>query len=203
MVSIQRVDRAVLPQMRVAVTACSYGWAPPVRTAARPRISGPYFDAKAATDHLAKSYAVELARFGSDTALVVPGSFTSGTNHFAHAMQPQDTATAEAHDAFYASLMDEVGKRLATLAPPDADVNEVARAIVAISQGSRPFGTTIGPADDGSEKGQRCGRPHPRRLLRPHRPVRPADSPGGRLTSRVRRWGGAEEPSHLVCGCRA
>ncbi|MFE7172332.1 SDR family oxidoreductase [Streptomyces sp. NPDC057616] len=153
-VSTQRVNRAVLPQMRKrrdgllvwVGSSSTYGGTPPYL--------GPYFAAKGAMDHLAKSYAAELSRFGIDSAIVVPGSFTSGTNHFAHAMHPEDTATAEAYETFYAGLMDDVGKRLAALAPPDADVREVARAIVTIvdtPKGSRPFRTTIDPADDGSE----------------------------------------------------
>lgn len=153
--STQRVNRAVLPQMRDrrdglllwVGSSSTYGGTPPYL--------GPYFGAKAAMDHLAKSYAVELSRFGIDTAIVVPGSFTSGTNHFTHAMHPEDTATAEAYDTFYAGLMEDVGKRLAALAPADADVSDVARAIVRIvdtPKGERPFRTTIDPADDGSEK---------------------------------------------------
>ncbi|NUP18947.1 MAG: SDR family oxidoreductase [Streptomyces sp.] len=153
--STQRVNRAVLPQMRARRdglllwigSSSTYGGIPPYL--------GPYFGAKAAMDHLAKSYAVELSRFGIDTALVVPGSFTSGTNHFAHAMHPADTVTAEAYDAFYAGLMDDVGKALAALAPADADVREVADAIVRIvdtPKGERPFRTTIDPANDGSER---------------------------------------------------
>ncbi|MFC8782228.1 SDR family oxidoreductase [Streptomyces nigra] len=154
-VSTQRVNRAVLPQMRErrdgllvwVGSSSTYGGTPPYL--------GPYFGAKAAMDHLAKSYAVELSRFGIDTALVVPGSFTSGTNHFAHAMHPSDTATAEAYDALYGGLMDDVGKALAALAPADADVQDVARAIVRIvgtPKGERPFRTTIDPADDGSQR---------------------------------------------------
>ncbi|WP_328877721.1 SDR family oxidoreductase [Streptomyces sp. NBC_00299] len=153
--STQRVNRAVLPQMRDrrdglllwVGSSSTYGGTPPYL--------GPYFGAKAAMDHLAKSYAVELSRFGIDTSLVVPGSFTSGTSHFAHAMHPEDTATAEAYDTFYAGLMDDVGKALAALAPADADVMEVARAIVRIvgtPKGERPFRVTIDPADDGSER---------------------------------------------------
>jgi NAD(P)-dependent dehydrogenase (short-subunit alcohol dehydrogenase family) len=153
--STQRVNRAVLPQMRDrrdglllwVGSSSTYGGTPPYL--------GPYFGAKAAMDHLAKSYAVELSRFGIDTSIVVPGSFTSGTNHFAHAMHPEDTATAEAYDAFYAGLMDDVGKVLAAMAPADADVMEVARAIVRIvgtPKGARPFRVTIDPADDGSER---------------------------------------------------
>ncbi|WP_405593394.1 SDR family oxidoreductase [Streptomyces sp. NBC_01092] len=153
--STQRVNRAVLPQMRDrrdglllwVGSSSTYGGTPPYL--------GPYFGAKAAMDHLAKSYAVELSRFGIDTSIVIPGSFTSGTNHFAHAMHPQDTATAQAYDVFYAGLTDDVGKALAALAPADADVREVADAIVRVvdtPKGERPFRVTIDPADDGSER---------------------------------------------------
>lgn len=152
--STQRVNRAVLPQMRgrrdgllVWVGSSStFGGTPPYL--------GPYFAAKAAMDHMAKSYAVELSRFGIDTSIIIPGSFTSGTAHFAHAMGPEDTETEEAYETLYAGLMDQVGEKLAELAPPDADVAEVARAIttvVGMPKGSRPFRVTIDPADDGSE----------------------------------------------------
>lgn len=46
----------------------------------------------AAMDALAVSYATGLIRFGIDTSIVVPGAFTRGTNHFAHAGQPADRA---------------------------------------------------------------------------------------------------------------
>lgn len=153
--STQRLNRAVLPAMRerhdglllwVGSTS-TWGGTPPYL--------GPYFAAKAGEDQLAKSYAVELSRFGIDSAIVLPGAYTSGTNHFAHAMHPADTATAQAYDEEYAGLMDEVGKSLAKMSPPDADVGEVAQAIVKIvdmPKGKRPFRTTIDPAQDGSEQ---------------------------------------------------
>src|SRR3954452_20765976 len=89
----------------------------------------PYFAAKAAMDSLAVSYAAELARFGIDTSIVVPGSFTSGTNHFAHAGHPADTEIADAYETRYAGLIDQVGARLAKLAPSSSDPTEVARQI--------------------------------------------------------------------------
>jgi NAD(P)-dependent dehydrogenase (short-subunit alcohol dehydrogenase family) len=152
--SAHRLNRAVLPQMRArrdgllvwVGSSSTYGGTPPYL--------GPYFAAKAAEDHLAKSYAVELARFGIETSMVIPGAFTSGTNHFAHAMRPEDTATAQAYDELYAGLPDQVGRRLADLAPVDADVGEVARAIATVvgtPKGRRPFRVTIDPADDGSQ----------------------------------------------------
>lgn len=62
--STQRVNRAVLPSMRArrdgllvwVGSSSTYGGTPPYLA--------PYFGAKAAMDHLAKSYAVELGRFG-------------------------------------------------------------------------------------------------------------------------------------------
>jgi NAD(P)-dependent dehydrogenase (short-subunit alcohol dehydrogenase family) len=155
LLSTQRVNRAVLPGMRErrdglllwVGSSSTFGGTPPYL--------GPYFGSKAAEDHVAKSYAVELSRFGIDTAIVVPGSFTSGTSHFAHAMHPEDTATARAYEELYGGLMDQVSQRLADIAPADADPSEVARAIVALvdtPKGSRPFRVTIDPANDGSEE---------------------------------------------------
>ena len=119
-----------------------------------PPYLAPYFAAKAAMDSLAVSYAAELARFGIDTSIVVPGSFTSGTNHFAHAGHAADEPVAAAYEERYAGLLDQVGARLAELAPPDADPAEVARVIVRVVDapaGRRPFRVHVDPADDGAE----------------------------------------------------
>jgi len=94
-----------------------------------PPYLAPYFAAKAAMDALAVSYAAELARFGIGTTIVVPGAFTSGTNHFANGGHPADSATVAAYEKRYAGLMDQVGSRLAALVPPDADVAAVADRI--------------------------------------------------------------------------
>jgi NAD(P)-dependent dehydrogenase (short-subunit alcohol dehydrogenase family) len=149
----QRLNRAALPQLRrqghglvVWVSSSSVkGGTPPYL--------GPYFAAKAAMDSLAVSYAGELARFGVETTIVVPGAFTSGTNHFQNAGHPADTEVAKAYDAHYAGLPQQVGAALAKLEPADADVAEVARAIVAAVDapyGQRPYRVHIDPSDDGS-----------------------------------------------------
>ncbi|MEU8607347.1 SDR family NAD(P)-dependent oxidoreductase [Actinoplanes sp. NPDC048791] len=150
----QRVNRAVLPQLR----AQGHGllvWVGSTSTrGGTPPYLGPYFAAKAAMDALAVSYAGELARFGIETSIVVPGAFTSGTNHFAHAGSPADTATVAAYEKKYAGLMDHVGEALAALTPPTADVSQVAEAITTIvgtPHGQRPFRVHIDPSDDGSE----------------------------------------------------
>ena len=84
----QRVNRAVLPHLR-AQRGGLLIWVGSTSTrGGTPPFLAPYFAAKAAMDSLAVSYASELIRFGVDTTIVVPGSFTRGTNHFAHAGSP-------------------------------------------------------------------------------------------------------------------
>jgi NAD(P)-dependent dehydrogenase (short-subunit alcohol dehydrogenase family) len=153
--STQRVNRAVLPSMRergrglvVWVSSTSVkGGTPPYLA--------PYFAAKAGMDSLAVSYAGELARWGIETSIVVPGSFTHGTNHFAHSGRPADTAVAAAYETRYAGLVDQVAQKLAALAPADADAamvsDEIVR-IIALPPGQRPFRVHIDPANDGSEE---------------------------------------------------
>ena len=106
-------------------------------------------------DSLAVSYAGELARWGIETSIIVPGAFASGTNHFKNAGTPDD----QARDGEYASganagLAEEIQKGLAAAAPPDADVATVADAIVNVVNlpfGTRPFRVHIDPAQDGCD----------------------------------------------------
>ncbi|MER5219542.1 hypothetical protein ABT032_04030 [Streptomyces flaveus] len=80
-------------------------------------------------DALAVSYATEVLRFDVDSAIVVPGAFTSGTNHFLQAGAPADTDRAAAYDERYGALPTGPDKRLAAPIPPDADTAQVADRI--------------------------------------------------------------------------
>jgi NAD(P)-dependent dehydrogenase (short-subunit alcohol dehydrogenase family) len=114
----------------------------------------PYFGAKAAMDAIAVSYAGELIRYGIDTSIIVPGAFTRGTNHFAHAGKPADSARASAYYDEYGALMETVNARLAALLPEDADAGDIARAISAVVDlpaGKRPFRVHVDPSKDGCE----------------------------------------------------
>jgi NAD(P)-dependent dehydrogenase (short-subunit alcohol dehydrogenase family) len=158
--STQRVNRAVLPALRAQRDGLVIWVSSSSSRGGTPPYLGPYFAAKAAEDALAVSYAAELTRFGIETTIVVPGSFTSGTNHFANAGGPADEHIATAYEAEYAGLMDEVSRKLAEMAPDDADPSEVARQIVNVvdmPKGSRPFRVYIDPADDGAEDVFRVG----------------------------------------------
>ncbi|MGQ4385808.1 SDR family oxidoreductase [Streptomyces sp. SAS_270] len=150
----QRVNRAALPHLRERGEGLLVWVGSSSTRGGCPPFLAPYFAAKAAMDALAVSYAAELIRFGIDTSIVVPGAFTSGTQHFAHAGAPADTRRAADYDARYKSLMDDVNSRLADLVPADADVADVAREIrrvVELPRGQRPFRVHVDPSRDGSE----------------------------------------------------
>lgn len=150
----QRVNRAALPHLRARGRGLLLWIGSSSTRGGCPPFLAPYFAAKAAMDALAVSYAAEVLRHGIDTAIVVPGAFTSGTNHFAHAGTPADTARVAAYQDRYGDLLADLDGRLAALVPPDADAAQVADAVVrlvAMPAGARPLRTHVDPSRDGSE----------------------------------------------------
>jgi NAD(P)-dependent dehydrogenase (short-subunit alcohol dehydrogenase family) len=87
--STQRVNRGALPQLRKQRKGLILWVGSTSTRGGTPPYLAPYFAAKAAMDALAVSYATELNRWGIETSIIVPGAFTSGTNHFAHAGSQQ------------------------------------------------------------------------------------------------------------------
>lgn len=152
-VGTQRLNRAALPQMRGQQDGLMVWVGSSSTRGGTPPYLAPYFAAKAAMDALAQSYALEVARFGIETTIVVPGAFTHGTNHFAHSGKPADTDIVTAYETKYAGLMEQVSQKLAELEPAWADVAEVAKEIVTVvgtEKGRRPFRVHIDPSDDGA-----------------------------------------------------
>jgi len=153
--STQRVNRAALPQLRKQGRGLVVWVSSSSARGGTPPYLAPYFAAKAAMDSLAVSYAGELARWGVETSIIVPGAFTQGTNHFAHSGAPADQArAAEYNQGPYAGVPEQALNGLAALEPADADVAEVARAIVEIVGlpfGTRPLRRHIDPSQDGAE----------------------------------------------------
>lgn len=151
----QRVNRAALPQMRKQKRGLVVWVSSSSVTGGTPPYLAPYFAAKAGMDSLAVSYAHELARWGIETSIIVPGAFTGGTNHFANAGSPDDKARAKEYDkGANAGLADQVTKGVASIVPDDADVSAVAEAIVKVVDtpfGKRPFRVHIDPSHDGAE----------------------------------------------------
>jgi NAD(P)-dependent dehydrogenase (short-subunit alcohol dehydrogenase family) len=153
--STQRVNRAVLPRMREQKRGLVVWISSSSARGGTPPYLSPYFAAKAAMDSLAVSYASELTRWGIETSIIVPGAFTKGTNHFAHAGAPADKLRAAEYDEGpYRGLPEQSLRGLASLEPPDADPGSVARAVVdviGLPFGKRPFRVHVDPSQDGCE----------------------------------------------------
>src|ERR1700716_263567 len=153
--STQRVNRAILPQLRkqrhgllvwVSSSSCAGG---------TPPYLAPYFAAKAGMDAMAVIYARELTLWGIETSIVVPGAFTGGTNHFARSGRPADDARVAEYEAGpYANYGNKIMKAFSAIVPPDADAAAVGDAIAKIVDmpfGKRPFRVHIDPTQDGAE----------------------------------------------------
>ena len=151
----QRVNRAALPHLRKQGRGLLVWVGSSSTRGGTPPFLAPYFAAKAAMDALAVSYSTELARWGIESTIMVPGAFTKGTNHFAHSGKPADAEVAAEYDAGpYAGVADQALKGLASLEPADADPAEVAREIVKVVNlpfGKRPFRVHVDPSQDGAE----------------------------------------------------
>jgi NAD(P)-dependent dehydrogenase (short-subunit alcohol dehydrogenase family) len=153
--STQRVNRAALPQLRKQRKGLVVWVSSSSAAGGTPPYLAPYFAAKAGMDALAVVYARELTRWGIETSIIVPGAFTGGTNHFAHAGSPDDKARVSEYEAGpYAGFANQVRNGFASIVPADADVSAVADAIVRVVDapfGSRPFRVHIDPTQDGAE----------------------------------------------------
>jgi NAD(P)-dependent dehydrogenase (short-subunit alcohol dehydrogenase family) len=155
--STQRLNRAVLPHMRAAGRGLLLWNSSSSVAGGTPPWLGPYFAAKAAMDALAVIYARELALWGIETSILVPGAFTKGTNHFANAGAPDDRQCAAAYDTGpYAGYADKIKAAFAAIVPEDADPAAVAREVVRIVDlpaGQRPFRSVVDPSHDGADVG--------------------------------------------------
>ncbi|WP_233828594.1 SDR family NAD(P)-dependent oxidoreductase [Paraburkholderia sp. ZP32-5] len=153
----QRVNRAVLPQMRKQKRGLVAWVSSSSSAGGTPPYLAPYFAAKAAMDAIAVQYARELSGWGIETSIIVPGAFTSGTNHFEHAGHPADASVLDAYEnGPNAGLAERIQKAFAAIVPPDADVSLVAQAIVDIVDapfGKRPFRVHVDPTQDGADVG--------------------------------------------------
>ena len=153
--STQRVNRSALPQLRKQGRGLLVWVSSSSVAGGTPPYLAPYFAAKAGMDALAVQYARELALWGIETSIIVPGAFTRGTNHFAHSGTPADKKRAAEYEAGpYKGYGKKIQEAFAAIVPPDADAGKVAEAIVdAVDApfGKRPFRVHIDPTQDGAE----------------------------------------------------
>ena len=153
--STLRVNRAALTHFRKqrkglvdwVSSSGTHGGTPPYLA--------PYFAANAVMDSLAVSCASQLARWGIETSNLVPGAFTSGTNHFKNVGFPNDNERATEYDpTAHKGLADQIQMGLAECMPPDADVGAITDTILKVVDmqfGRRTFRVHIDPAQDGCE----------------------------------------------------
>jgi NAD(P)-dependent dehydrogenase (short-subunit alcohol dehydrogenase family) len=150
--STQRVNRAALPQLRkqgqgllVWISSSS------ARGGTSPYL-GLYASSKAGMDALALAYAGELARWGIETTIIIPGAL--GPNHYIRSGRPRDGATAEEYaDGPTADISENALKGLATLSAQNTDPQGVASAIAKVIEtpfGKRPLRVHFDPDDDGA-----------------------------------------------------
>ncbi|PSN67778.1 short-chain oxidoreductase protein, partial [Corynespora cassiicola Philippines] len=143
LVGPQRVMRAVLPHMRKAGHGLvMWTSSSSVKGGVTPFV-GPYFASKAAMDSLAVTYAGELARWGIETSIIVPGIFPRGTNMF-HTLGKPDHPEIEAEyfDGPYKGFQDQFMEGVNKFISPDADAANVSKlmaSIVEMSHGKRPY----------------------------------------------------------------
>jgi len=150
--STQRVNRAALPHFRMQGKGLVVWISSSSTRGGTPPYLDPYFATKAAMDSLAVIYASELARGGIETAIIVPGAFTSGTNHFKNAGSLNDKVRAVEYDScVYKGLSNQIQNGLAAIEPPDADVADAIVKVVEMPFGKRPFLIHIDLAQDGCE----------------------------------------------------
>jgi NAD(P)-dependent dehydrogenase (short-subunit alcohol dehydrogenase family) len=149
-----RVNRAVLPVMRRQESGLLL-WVGSGTTRAIPPFLGPYTAAKAAFDAFADSTAWDVAAYGIETTILMPGVFTHGTAHFANAAFPADTERTAAYTkiAHRLASMGEDTERLMVggiSADPQIVADEIVR-IVGLPQGRRPRRAVADGSDYGAE----------------------------------------------------
>jgi len=144
--SVQRVNRAVLPHMRERRSGTLL-YVGSTTTVSVPPFLGPYVPAKFAFDALAQVTAYEVAQFGIETVIVMPGAFTRGTSHFASASRAADQAVTAAYAALD-PMVERYGAATEGLFAPGVDpdprtvADDIAR-ILALPAGAKPFRSVI------------------------------------------------------------
>lgn len=118
---------------------------------------GPYIASKAAGEALAEAMSFEIAPFGIESVIIVPGAFTSGTEHFADAHAPESTAVV----AQYGAVPDRLSGIGPALERLDAAkglnlsvsaVGEAVRDVLELPFGQKPLKIVVDPQAKGSNE---------------------------------------------------
>lgn len=148
-----RVNRAVLPAMRRQGHGLLMYVGSTTARLHEPFL-GPYVASKVAGDALAEIMGMEVRPFGIESVTLVPGAFTTGTEHFAHAQAPAYAAIVEQYGDL-AARMATLGDKLNAIDAANGgaltvdDVGRAACQVLSMSRGTRPSRVII----DGQQKG--------------------------------------------------
>lgn len=155
-VSWLRVNRAVLPAMRRQGRGVLVYISSTTARLFEPFIA-PYVASKAAGEALAEAMGFEVTRFGVETVIVVPGAFTVGTEHFAHANTP-DSASVLAQYGDLPAVIDGLGARLDAIdaaqggALSVSAVGTAVREVLDLPHGTRPSRIVVDAQKKGLEE---------------------------------------------------
>jgi NAD(P)-dependent dehydrogenase (short-subunit alcohol dehydrogenase family) len=153
-VGAHRVNRAALPGMRTRGEGLLL-WIGSGTTRAIPPFLGPYTTAKAAFDALCDTTAWDIAIYGVETTMLMPGVFTDGTAHFAKAVSPKDEDRIKSYgkvQPFIDSNLEDTKRMFPNgiSADPQIVADEIVR-IVNLPKGSRPRRAIADGSDYGAE----------------------------------------------------
>ncbi len=152
-ISWLRVNRAALPAMRRQGSGVLVYIGSTVARLHEPFL-GPYAASKAAGEALAEVMGFEVSRSGIESVIVVPGAFTRGTEHFAHAQPPADVAIVEQYGDV-PELMAGLGGRLDAIdagsggALDVSAVGDAVRDVLDLPRGGRPARVVVDPQRKG------------------------------------------------------
>lgn len=148
-----RVNRAALPAMRRQRKGLLMYVGSTTARLHEPFL-GPYIASKVAGDAIAEIMGMEVRPSGIESVTLVPGAFTSGTEHFAHS-QPPDYLAIEKQYGDLPERALSLGDRLNAIDVANGgalDVSAVGQAavdVLAMPRGQRPSRIVI----DGQRKG--------------------------------------------------
>jgi NAD(P)-dependent dehydrogenase (short-subunit alcohol dehydrogenase family) len=141
---VQRVNRAVLPDMRAKGSGLLIHISSLLGRFVLPFL-GPYNASKYALEALADNYRVELSGIGVDSVVVEPGGY--GTTFHDSILQPSDTDRTASYGEYAQAphaLMESFQQNFSGADAPDPqDVADAVTKLVRTPAGERPFRTVV------------------------------------------------------------
>ncbi len=141
-ISWLRVNRAALPAMRRQGRGVLVYISSTTAHIFEP-FMGPYVASKAAGEALAEVMGLEVSRFGIESVIIVPGAFTQGTEHFAHAHGPANSSVVAQYGDL-PKIIETLGGRLEAIDAANGGaldvsaVGEAVRRMLDLPHGERP-----------------------------------------------------------------